>query len=425
MKTNLYVTIVCDYCGELVDNLTEVADGDYVCDECLEEKYFKCDNCEEYHLKNEAIETYNGDYICENCYENYFFTCEDCGEIYHIDEATQTQDGYYVCESCLDNNYRQCECCNEWVRRSEIYLTADDYYLCENCWNWETRSCASCGDTFYNYENNLSWCECTDEYYCDYCYDDECQDDEDALIKGYYYKPSPEFYGKAPYYFGIELEIGSIPENKYELAEKLQEEFPFLYLKEDGSLENGFEVVTHPLSFNFIKDCGLFEKIEELFYKKARAFNRGGMHIHISRSAFKNDRHLKKFMWFINNNKKFVEFIAQRKENRWCNYKSYSVSNFWQIDEYKNKTNNGAYDRYCSINLENLNTIEVRVFNANILADRNYKNIEFLHALIEYTRKFEDLSPKNFIKWAEKRYKNYPNLVKFFHQRIKKLKKVL
>ena len=268
----------------------------------------KCVNCGEMFEENEMVEIEDG-MVCQDCCDNDYFYCEECGEYCHNNYAVETQDGW-VCEHCVNNNYTRCDCCGEYCHNHYIYTTADNYELCQSCWENETYYCECCEENYYHEEGE--WCEERDAWICNNCYDECCEDN--SLIKGYYYKPSPEFQGNGKWYYGIELEIGRINEDKYELAEKLQEEFDFIYLKEDGSLENGFEIVTHPLSFNFIKDCGLFEKVEELFYKKAKAYNRGGMHIHISRSAFKNDRHLKKFMWFINNNKKFTEFIAQRKE---------------------------------------------------------------------------------------------------------------
>ena len=379
----------------------------------------KCDNCGEYFLEEDLTETGDGYLVCEDCLDNDYFYCDGCAEYYHNDVAIDTQDGA-VCENCVEYYYIRCEHCGEYVYNNNTYTTDDDYTLCSYCYENETNYCEGCECTYYDREGE--YCEEREEWLCNDCYEEHCN----ALIKDYYYKPDPVFKGKGKWYYGIELEIGKIKENKYELAEELLNEFEGLvYLKEDGSLDNGFEIVTHPLTLEYLYNSKLFEKIEEIFRGRARAFNRGGMHIHISRSAFKNDKEFKKFFYFINKHKKFTSFIAQRESDRWAKYKVCRTK--WKnLRERKDQDYNLGENRYCAINLENIHTVEVRVFNANIIAQRNYKNVEFTDALIKYIKKGYGVeNPKNFVKWVMKFKTKYSHLREFFSQRANSLQETL
>ena len=65
------------------------------------------------------------------------------------------------------------------------------------------------------------------------------------------YKPDPIFYGKGPRYLGAELEIdgaGECSENAQEILNLANGDWELIYCKHDGSLDDGFEVVTHPMT---------------------------------------------------------------------------------------------------------------------------------------------------------------------------------
>ena len=83
--------------------------------------------------------------------------------------------------------------------------------------------------------------------YCSDCYG-HCARNE--AIHDYYYKPAPIFYGDGPRFFGVELEIdggGESREKARSLLEVCNREGDYCYIKHDGSLEDGLEVVTHPM----------------------------------------------------------------------------------------------------------------------------------------------------------------------------------
>ena len=389
-------TICCDHCDEVVLNWKTTDDGYKLCNDCYENAT-TCDNCGDVYRDDYSILAIaDGGHICEHCYNENYFTCNCCDEIYHNNNANETVDGL-VCDSCYTEYYVCCDHCGEAVYNEYVYYTADNYDLCEGCWNEHT----------YEDEDGEYW-----------------YSQNGAVIKNYSYKPAPLFQGEGPLFFGIELEIGKILDgnSRQKLAKTLLDEVGrSVYIKDDGSLENGFEIVTHPLSFNFIKNSQFFEKIESTLYGKARAYNKGGMHVHINRSAFISDEHLQNFVKFINIYSPFSSFVAQRKSDRWAKY--YAPSGLNEVD-LETKYNPGENDRYMSINFENHNTIEVRIFNANILTNRNYKNVEFLHAIFQFSKNNAPDIAK-FLAFIGGNKELYSNLLSFIKERKNSFKKVL
>ena len=89
--------------------------------------------------------------------------------------------------------------------------------------------------------------EYDDGYFCHECYQ---RIRKNAPIHEYGYKPKPIFYGDSNRYFGVELEIdGAGKDDEY--AEKLLDianmQGEHIYVKTDGSLDDGMEIVTHPM----------------------------------------------------------------------------------------------------------------------------------------------------------------------------------
>lgn len=96
---------VCGDCGEnyLRDELTEVDTGDYVCENCLDENYFYCDHCEEYHSNDYTsyyVDSIDG-YVCENVIGDYP-SCYECGyRGYYENMSYHEENGEHYCNDCV------------------------------------------------------------------------------------------------------------------------------------------------------------------------------------------------------------------------------------------------------------------------------------------------------------------------------------
>lgn len=97
---------------------------------------------------------------------------------------------------------------------------------------------------------------------CQGCY---TRMERDNAIQDYYYKPVPEFFGVGPRFFGVELEVdeaGESDRNAWELLSIVNGEGEKrLYCKHDGSLDEGFELVSHPMSLRYHQEEMPWEKL--------------------------------------------------------------------------------------------------------------------------------------------------------------------
>lgn len=118
---------------------------------------------------------------------------------------------------------------------------------CQDCYERHYTHCTSCGCVIH--AGDAYYIDDDDEPYCSSCYHDR---NEYQTINDYNYKPNPIFYGNGDRFFGVELEIdgaGECNSNAERIIEAAhQNGLEYIYCKHDGSLEDGIEIVTHPMS---------------------------------------------------------------------------------------------------------------------------------------------------------------------------------
>lgn len=342
----------------------------------------------------------------------------------------------------------QCEHCSTWV--SELrFAVQGDRGLCESCEDRWVAICERCNETIDTYvhehytitEAGDSYCgdtycyTCTEDHavYCDRCDSyhlyESCDNGLDG-IHDYGYKPEPIFHGTTPTYahFGVEVEMESRDGNGQEalyyfMRTFTDEEF---YYKHDGSIysEDGFEMVSHPRTLESWQ--ALLPRLQDSMQRARRVGMRSwntdtcGMHVHIDARTFgSSSAHLYRFTQFIYRNERALTRVAGRG--------SVSYARYYQTDDERanglvadikdRKRFGGAGDRYMAVNLGNRRTIEVRMFRGSLKAERIIANIEFLHALVEYTRHMTTqdayaggMKFDVFAHWALKQRDTYPSL---------------
>ncbi len=372
--------------------------------------------------------------------------------------VTRKYENWHI--ACLRNEYNPAICsdCNVITDRVSMTAINNEYTTITVCVSCEgSRNyyrCNSCDEFFddalYNFNHNM----------CDECSEnvedeDDYEDDYDnSVIHSYSYKPNPKFQYIGDdeekklfpnLYFGAEIEVEMRRDYEYETQQTALEirskinlggesNEQYCYMKHDGSLSNGFEIVTHPGTFSWWTSgqnpvlWGLSEHSEKI---RSYHSQNCGMHIHMSKDQFSN-YHLMRFLWFIHNNQEFVEFIAQRRSNSYARFSSEEKNNLINIAKAKYSREG----RFVAVNLENSYTVELRIFKGNIKPKRILKNIEFCHALYTYTfidtenktildldlaeQNHEiladitkDLSVPQFRDWVKKNSATYPNLSEF------------
>lgn len=326
------------------------------------------------YLVKTSMVKYRGEIV--QAHTTCSFTCGEC-EYPHFGNQYAYYDGSPTCEPCSDKlsdlgNYQSCEYCNENFSEL-VYSDARDRNLCDHCYH-ESWECGEC----YNERTEGD--------------DHECY--RNGLIYDYSYKPSPEFYGHANYYFGFELEVEDA--NEYGVDDGAQKVIDHLgervYCKHDGSLNDGFEIVSHPHSFDELENLN-WDWLTSLRRLGFRSWDTTtcGLHVHISRTAFwkdgkRNEGHELRFQKLIYDNSRMVEAIAGR---------SSSYARFKDKGYLVPKIKHGHQaDRYEAVNSYNDATLEVRVFRGSLKKQRILSAIEFLHAATEYTRDMR-INPKD------------------------------
>jgi hypothetical protein len=249
---------------------------------------------------------------------------------------------------------------------------------------------------------------------------DEDEEQEDSIINSYSYKPSPKYFRTGnentdSLFFGIELEVerkNSHDIRHGEMAEKIEN--GHWYFKNDGSLTDGFEIVTHPLTFNYIKQSEnqFEESLVELSNNGYNSYNANtcGMHIHLTKKCF-STWHLYRFLKFFVENKEFIVAISQRKLDKLKKWANIEDDNDNELI-YKAKKKSGNSERYVAVNLRNNATVEIRIFRGTLNFNSFMKNIEFTHAVFMYTKENSEITLKGFKEYIEYS-KDYTNLKKF------------
>jgi len=153
------------------------------------------------------------------------------------------------------------------------------------------------------------------------------------------------------------------------------------YLKSDGSINMGFEIVTHPMSYTWALDNFPWEMLTALHDAGARTHDAVGIHVHLSRKGFVSPTHVYKWMKFIYRNSEKVTVVAGRDSYEWASFDPDDRAN---IKHYC-KGNGYSASRYRAINVANTDTFELRIFRSSLDPHQVKASLGFAHASVKYT----------------------------------------
>lgn len=318
----------------------------------------------------------------------------------------------------MNPNLTLCEACGQAVPESDC-VDFDGQTLCSSCLDAETVCCTHCGSRLWRDDNagttEIPLCQpCYDHYYtsCDHCgalialadahYEAGDEDREEPLcdacyhrytisggIESYYYKPQPIFYGTGPRYFGVELEIdegGERIRSAQALMALANHGAERIYCKHDGSLDDGFEIVTHPMSLDYhlrqMPWAPLCRAAVEMGYRSHQSGS-CGLHIHVSRNAFAQteadqDAAIARVLYFFEKN--WVELLkfsrrTQRQMDRWAARYGYRDQPMEILEHAKKGVHAG---RYTCVNLTNPDTVEFRIFRGTLKANTIFAALQLV-----------------------------------------------
>ena len=409
---------------ELITSKEEIMQREELCEKCFNENYFYCEECEEYHeyatTDYEEVEFW-AEYkkICLNCIEyndDRYYYCGDCGKykysgdyegyvIYDVD------DGEYVrlCEDCKDDNSYVfwCEYHERWERaynsfdiRWEGLICSDAY---ENSGNYDY--CPEC-DQYYN-TSDMTYSDAHGCNYCDNCYeyiDNGCIKDYHDHKMHYINNTKIKDTVNNSLTFGFELEVeagnyttcGDMSQILYDNMDG------FTVYESDGSLDNGFEIISVPYDIEFYKESGqdLINNMLDLLVKnkfKSHDTTTCGLHVHVGRQGLGNtfkERHdnVLKVACIIEYFKPQLTLFSRRKEgqlNRWCKFVTSGID---KEELTKEKIINIVEDnkgRYNALNLNNEPTIEFRLFRGTLKKESFLATLELVNNICKYCKENE------------------------------------
>ncbi len=314
----------------------------------------QCDICHQPFPDSALIEL-DGKLLCVDCEGEYTTHCAHCDtQIWASDNAGS--DALPLCRGCRDQNYDTCYECEALIPNGSVYYDDDN-----------------------------------DRAYCSSCYHDLPSRD---AIHDYYYKPDPLFYGTGPRYFGVELELdggGECSSSAQQMLDIMNREEEFAYFKHDGSLDDGMEIVTHPLSLDYQLNQFPWEKVCQkaiaLGYLSHQA-STCGLHIHISRNAFgkteeEQDTSIARVLYFFEKNwEELLKFSrrTQRQLDRWATRYGYKDQPKEILDIAKKGYHSG---RYTCINLQNHDTVEFRMFRGTLKPNTLFATLQMLNRICD------------------------------------------
>lgn len=363
--------------------------------------------------------TYDNVPICDSC----SWICDRCEDI-----GNRDSDDHYI----VDDNERWCQSCIDyayWCEREETHYSEGGNYIQDRHEYWCDHCCS----------NWANWCDECEHYTEDGC--DDCAGDMhngERVVHDYNYRPDAVFHvtkDNERLFFGFELEM----ELGYDRADaalyaynKLEPD-DYAYLKNDGSLDDGFELVTHPMTFDFLMDDEASQEVWDTIYAlrekyNARSYNTRtcGFHIHISRSGFNGGAHMHRFLNLVYSNPKLYQKLAGRSSDQWAKfddvYRRYYddyTGTYKLTKSFKDKLSGYRNsDRYSAVNTLNQHTLEMRIFKGTMSIPALKAHIQLAHASVEYTRNLSvqqvargAYGTNNFLAYIYANMDTYPELI--------------
>lgn len=225
-------------------------------------------------------------------------------------------------------------------------------------------------------------------------------------------------------YLGVEIEVDKGGELNYISAEAksfvnnvVGDGKHFIYCSHDGSLENGFEMITQPATYKYHKSLEdaynkMFKYLVSNKYRSDMT-STCGIHVHFSRDYFADDEE--------NNISKLLYVV----EKFWDEIVIFSRRDYTTLERYSKKVSKNSYDygeyiydfnksddhdgHYYAVNITNPNTIELRMFKGTLNIESFMSILDFTYSLVTTVKNktIEELQLMSFEDMLSTRSKAY------------------
>lgn len=316
--------------------------------------------------------------------------------------------GLYVCDHCdqycsnvteIDNG--DCYVCNNCLDYYSYDYYHDNWFTSDNAVNaigpdGQDWTINNEGDT-----SDFTWDEDNDRYVHEDYHDEKC------IIKEYHshsylYKKVDSAWTKAnTRWFGVELEV-ECQRDRESIAEDISNWFDTnrsanerIFYEEDGSLSEGFEMISQPMGLDKHREIWKWVEQKELI-NGLRSHNTStcGLHVHVSKEGL-SSLTISKAVCFINNpsNVSLIRAIARRYNSGYCKAKHVTLAN-----------GNKNGDKYEMLNITKNSTLEFRIFRGSLNYNAIQAALEFSNAIINFVSatSMEDLNELMFLQFIYK-----------------------
>jgi hypothetical protein len=314
--------------------------------------------------------------------------CDECGTTHASRYMTETYRDGTVCQECIDDHYTHSDYYSGWIRTNDSQTAYDED-----------------GDEVLILEGDRN-----------FVYDDDREEyvhrnAVEQIIKPYhnsksYFHPIlTDWTDRTGSLMGVELEVEAHSGEPNTLARRIHEtvnENVFgrrVFFERDGSLNNGFEIITQPMGLPMIRSTFEFLKNQNLTRGlRSHRTTTCGLHVHVSRQNLTNVQ-IARAVVFVNDprNDAFVTALARRYNTTFC-----------QAREKQIDTAALPGDRYEAVNLTGRHTIEFRIFRGSLKYEAVIAAAEFCHALLEYCKReptsTTQLNARDFLAWCAADY---------------------
>lgn len=206
------------------------------------------------------------------------------------------------------------------------------------------------------------------------------------------YQPRLIFYSTSvddDLFLGVELEVddgGESNVNAARVVDIMNEGGPFIYCSHDGSLTNGFEIITMPATNAYHHSIRhtydeMVAQLKEMGYHSHNT-STCGIHVHFNRSFFGDDEEesVSKLLYLV---EKFWDEIVvfsrrdYRSLDRYAKKMDIPADEF--VDEWDKSGNHDGH--YYAVNITNRDTIELRMFRGTLNMDSYMAILDFVDRL--------------------------------------------
>lgn len=352
---------------------------------------------------------FRGEHGTRECFRVY--ECPVCHEMHMRERRPCIQ-----CSGC-GSQHPEPACC-------ETPYSVLDIVQCEQCNGHHSAPACNDIDRFRNCQQPSNCCACTNMVgayedrqnaanFPDYDDDDDecnvpfCSDHPRSSrnrgnrprIHSFNYQPPLVMRGDGPLWLGMELEL-EVNDQRTSRGEALQvasqELGEFVYFKSDGSLDYGFEIVSHPATYPWWIENFNWQGLRTLSQSGCRTTVGTGIHIHVNRGALPSPSHSFRWLKFWYRNQREVQALARRSNSNWASFSPSQrraakyfckpVRRGTGISHIDERGERVFAERYSAVNVSNPLTYEVRVFRASMSIQRVQAFLGLVDASVRYTQ---------------------------------------